>query len=285
MIAVGRPSWLFAAALLIAVAPAVAQISAAPNASDELGAQIDDLKRVAEDAKVAAERANLQAQKSLRQAEALARTAKDDRNRSESQRIAAESKAAEALAQSRRDSEMAMAAMRDARKAIGELSRAEARVRKADDATRLAEADAAQARRNAAIAVGSGIIAVLMVVGIGYTVMRRIKAKRPDPVSNCVLNSSKMNLQLSGRQLPEAAGGVVVGRNPKDASAVINRNEVSRRHARFFHRDGRYWVEDTDSLGGTAVDEIRLDPGIPVAIDDGAVVAFAGLEFTFRVDD
>lgn len=128
--------------------------------------------------------------------------------------------------------------------------------------------------------VCAGVV-VLILVAFGLWKIARIRRSRPDPVVGGLLLSPRRNLQLPGDKLPDAAGGVVVGRNPRFATAVINEEDVSRKHARFFYRDGSYWLEDTDSLGGTFVDGEQMKPGNPVPIQPGMEIRFADHAFRF----
>jgi len=46
--------------------------------------------------------------------------------------------------------------------------------------------------------------------------------------------------------------------------------KVSRRHARIFYREGRFWIEDLGSLNGTFVNRgPRLHPHQPVPLRHG----------------
>lgn len=56
---------------------------------------------------------------------------------------------------------------------------------------------------------------------------------------------------------------------------------LSRRHAFIYQRDGQAYVEDLGSSNGTYVDGRRLENAVP--LNDGAVVAFGGNHFVYRV--
>jgi pSer/pThr/pTyr-binding forkhead associated (FHA) protein len=59
-------------------------------------------------------------------------------------------------------------------------------------------------------------------------------------------------------------------------------NYISRRHAHIFLKGGEPFVEDLGSTNGTFVDSKRLDEHA-VALRDGAVIAFGGHHFVYRL--
>jgi|GEM_PF-2893354 len=59
------------------------------------------------------------------------------------------------------------------------------------------------------------------------------------------------------REVPVSPKGTDVGRYllaPED-------DFISRNHARFFHADGQFWIEDLNSLNGTSVNGLAIPPG------------------------
>ena len=66
-----------------------------------------------------------------------------------------------------------------------------------------------------------------------------------------------LNGALSGERVRLSPMGTTVGRfalSPDD-------DFISRNHARLFHAEGRYWIEDLDSLNGTSVNALALPRG------------------------
>jgi pSer/pThr/pTyr-binding forkhead associated (FHA) protein len=59
-------------------------------------------------------------------------------------------------------------------------------------------------------------------------------------------------------------------------------NYLSRRHAHIFLKHGRPFIEDLGSTNGTFVDGVRLDEHA-VALSEGAIVAFGGHHFVYRL--
>ncbi len=81
---------------------------------------------------------------------------------------------------------------------------------------------------------------------------------------------------LTGTSLPLRPGGTVIGRNP-ECALVLDDDFASGRHARIFHRDGAWFVEDLGSTNGTFLDQQRVQgpllvsPGQPIRIGQTAL--------------
>jgi pSer/pThr/pTyr-binding forkhead associated (FHA) protein len=61
---------------------------------------------------------------------------------------------------------------------------------------------------------------------------------------------------------------VVVGRTDECDVTLSEDPFVSTRHARFFQRDGEWWVEDLGSTNGTLVNAQRITQASRIRIDD-----------------
>ncbi|MCS6816959.1 MAG: FHA domain-containing protein [Blastocatellia bacterium] len=81
-----------------------------------------------------------------------------------------------------------------------------------------------------------------------------------------------------GREFPVTEAEVMIGRWDAEHGIFpeIDLDEedpeakVSRRHARIFYRDGRFWIEDLGSLNGTFVNRgPRLRPGQARPLEHG----------------
>ena len=81
-----------------------------------------------------------------------------------------------------------------------------------------------------------------------------------------------------GMILPIGEGELSVGRS-EEANVALDDESLSRRHARFFARDGRCFVEDLGSTNGTFVDGARASG--PVSLEDGQRVQL-GLSTVLR---
>ncbi len=58
---------------------------------------------------------------------------------------------------------------------------------------------------------------------------------------------------------------------------------VSRRHARFYTRDGTCFIEDLDSTNGTFLNGERLTPYLPYAVQDEDAVMFGTLHVKVHI--
>ena len=76
---------------------------------------------------------------------------------------------------------------------------------------------------------------------------------------------------LAGTTLPLGRSDIIVGRSP-DSALVLNDTYSSSRHARFFLKQGAWWVEDLQSTNGTYIEgqkitaPVQLQPGMAVTI-------------------
>ncbi|XP_048570081.1 uncharacterized protein LOC125550984 isoform X1 [Triticum urartu] len=77
---------------------------------------------------------------------------------------------------------------------------------------------------------------------------------------------------------------MTVGRVPENADVVIPVATVSGVHARLEKKDGNLVVTDMDSTNGTYVNERKLVPGFPVAVQPGSLLIFGDIHLAmFRV--
>ena len=56
---------------------------------------------------------------------------------------------------------------------------------------------------------------------------------------------------------------------------------VSRRHARLFQQGGQWFVEDYQSTNFTHVNNVRVQPGVPTPVPNGAEVRFGRIKLMF----
>lgn len=101
---------------------------------------------------------------------------------------------------------------------------------------------------------------------------------------DCVLeNEQGLTVKLPGRKLLKANGGVTVGRSREDADVVVDRDDVSRRHARFDADSDTVELTDLGSTNKTRVNGGVLDHGVPRKLYDGDRITFGTNEFVFRI--
>lgn len=90
---------------------------------------------------------------------------------------------------------------------------------------------------------------------------------RSEPASRLVIVQGP----LTGTSVPLGRSAILVGR-AASCTLVLEDDYSSSRHARFFPRDGRWYVEDLGSRNGTIVGNQRINsptylpPGTPVRI-------------------
>lgn len=64
---------------------------------------------------------------------------------------------------------------------------------------------------------------------------------------------------------------------------ILNGKTVSRRHARLWFDNGRWYLADVQSANGTFVNSMRLQPNQPVALNDGDVLNFGDEVVLFNI--
>ena len=74
---------------------------------------------------------------------------------------------------------------------------------------------------------------------------------------------------LTGTSLPLREAGTVIGRNP-ECALVLDDDFASGRHARIFHRDNAWFVEDLGSTNGTFLGSERLTT--PARVESGTTL-------------
>ena len=114
--------------------------------------------------------------------------------------------------------------------------------------------------------------------------VQREGAAFPDRGLGCVLhgqigNGAVFSKEIAGASLLEA--GVVVGRNPHNATVVIEDDTLSRRHARLFAEGRAIFIEDLGSTNGTLVNGTRLNPGARWAVSDGDRIEMGAVQIVF----
>jgi len=90
----------------------------------------------------------------------------------------------------------------------------------------------------------------------------------------------RLRFVLGDTELAQADIGIVIGREPGLCERLIDDATISKRHCRFSLREGRLYVEDLNSLNGTAVDGRGLAPFRPAPVSAETSVTIARLIFT-----
>jgi hypothetical protein len=124
-----------------------------------------------------------------------------------------------------------------------------------------------------------------------------VKGGRGEPADLPLANSTLADLPLADSQtrllaaledeqtnilLPLTSDNVTIGRDETAAQLVLGDKSIGRLHARIRWRDGRYWLYDEGSAGGTTLNFDRLGLA-PRPLQDGDQVQMGRLRLRFRL--
>ncbi|MEI9926523.1 MAG: hypothetical protein WDN44_00840 [Sphingomonas sp.] len=194
----------------IAPAPIQARPQFSQNQQSDVGRQLAEAERANNEARKTVERLRRSEAEARRAAKRAKMLAAGDRANAGAARKAADEAERRALA----DRNAAEAAARDANRAATALKQAQDREKKA-------RGDSARDTLIRNVSIG-GAAALVVLGALAFVLLRRrYRRALPPPVANAFLRSPTLNLHLPGARLPEKAGGVVVGRNPRLAEVVI----------------------------------------------------------------
>lgn len=104
-----------------------------------------------------------------------------------------------------------------------------------------------------------------------------------EPWRDVVLRGPSGLLKINASQLTDGGDGAVIGRSERNADVTFSPPDISRQHARLFVRDGRLWIEDMGSAGGTFVRGRKVEAGAPVSLSSGDELRLAAHVFTVEV--
>lgn len=151
--------------------------------------------------------------------------------------------------------------------------------------------------RRLVLALGWSLLASLVAAVLLW---RRWRRKRGDGVMGNrgeLADSPLANLPLANLQtrppaaledeqtnilLPLSGDNVTIGRDEAAAQLVLGDKSIGRLHARIRWRDGRYWLYDEGSAGGTTLNFDRLGLA-PRPLQDGDQVQMGRLRLRFRL--
>lgn len=214
-----------------------------------------------------------------------------DAARQEAEAAAARAEAAAAAAETAGEE-------RDAAREEAEAARTEAEASQAE--REVAEAKAERLARQRRWLGAAAILGVAVAVAIVLLLVHRLRRRREAlaasekalegalrPASfSCLLEGADESgrgyaLKISAEQLGSPTG-VVVGRNPAQAGALLDHPEASRKHFRLTARGDELVVTDLHSTNGTFVDGERVEPGTETVVADGAEIG-VGSAITLRL--
>lgn len=75
----------------------------------------------------------------------------------------------------------------------------------------------------------------------------------------------------------------VIGRSGITDVRIVGDPTISRIHARFISRDGKYAVEDLGSMNKTYVQNCQLYPYVPTMLTDGDELRLSDVTFVVRI--
>ncbi len=73
----------------------------------------------------------------------------------------------------------------------------------------------------------------------------------------------------------------IIGRLPNYADYLIENSAIGRTHAEIFRREDKYFIKDLNSKNGTFINEARIDSNKEYHINNGDILKFANIEYTF----
>ncbi|MBW3570438.1 MAG: FHA domain-containing protein [Gemmatimonadetes bacterium] len=100
---------------------------------------------------------------------------------------------------------------------------------------------------------------------------------RPGPLATLALMAGPRY----GEELPVPSPVVTVGRGA-GCDVVVDDDSVSAQHARLEYEMGGWRITDLESTNGTAVEGVRLAPGVPTPLPYGVTVRVGGVQLQFR---
>ena len=266
-----------------------------------------------EDAAAANERADAAEERARAlQTEASASQTERDEARREAEALRAEAAEKEAaLAAKEQEAEAAEARAQEARTQAAEAeeraTQARQQAEEQQDRAEALEEDLDRNRQRLHVALAAGVLVLLGVLLMTWRFARRRQrqleaseaARRtsdekltaaivPAPFS-CLLEGSDKEgravVVKIGAELLGSPEGVVVGRSPARAGAVIDHQEASRAHFRLTVEDGTLFIADLHSTNGTHVNGNEVGTDEPVALANGDEIGVgAAIRLTLSTD-
>lgn len=74
----------------------------------------------------------------------------------------------------------------------------------------------------------------------------------------------------------------LIGKMQENVDMVIDNRMISRIHARIFHQEGSYYIEDMNSSNGTYLNDQLIQPHVLTEISTGDYITFSHLTYIFQ---
>lgn len=100
---------------------------------------------------------------------------------------------------------------------------------------------------------------------------------RPGPLASLALMAGPRY----GQELAVPSPVVTVGR-AAGCDVVVDDDSISAQHAKLEYDLGSWRITDLESTNGTAVEGVRLAPGVPTPLPYGATLRLGGVQLQFR---
>ncbi len=145
-------------------------------------------------------------------------------------------------------------------------------------------------RANKAFVVGAGILVLALLGALVFFILRQKSGKEPDEDSFVIENTDRwdfvLEVSIASLKLPaskfQTGQGIVVGRSREGADVILDKDDVSRRHARFDFFDGGLRVTDLGATNVICVNDQPLEAGTPKRLYEGDRISLGETLFIMR---
>ena len=93
----------------------------------------------------------------------------------------------------------------------------------------------------------------------------------------------EIKLKINGTSLIRSGEGQIIGRSAQHADHVLNLEHVSRQHLRIKVKGRKIFVEDLETLNGSAINRTDMQANSEAEITDGDEVRIGLQQFVVRI--
>ena len=292
----------------------------AEQQTQEAQQQAQEAQQQAQEAQQQTQEAQQQAQEAQQQAqeaEGKAQEAQQKKQEAQQQVQEAQQKKQEAQQQAQEAQQKKQEAQQQAQAAEGKAQEAQQQTQEAQQQAQAAEENRLQAEKDLAntkqalqdqiqlyggIAVAGLLLLLLLWLLSNQKKKAQLKTEREKVAEaehkvqkaamrlapfDCILEGQDADgkrhlLKLHKAALGDAEG-VILGRNPRNATFIIGHEEISREHARLSIDNNMLYVHDLGSANGTRVDNKVLSAQDSARLVDGATLDIGPIRFTVKL--